>query len=191
MNNITCKNLSAIGYSNYILTADGRLYKPSSAKEIKKDNINRFYIIDDCGKGKKIPLKKLYKQAFNIEYCNDNIIDLPHEEWRQIENTDGKYFVSNCGRVKSLCGYNAILLQPNKKDNGYLIVKIKGKNIPIHRLTAFAFCENKYKGQTVEIHHKDFCRSNNKHTNLEILTPTEHRKRHNKKENADNENVLY
>ena len=61
MNNITCKNLSAIGYSNYILTADGRLYKPSSAKEIKKDNINRFYIIDDCGKGKKIPLKKLYK----------------------------------------------------------------------------------------------------------------------------------
>lgn len=52
--------------------------------------------------------------------------------------------VSNCGRVKSLCGYNAIILQPFQKENGYLIVKIAGKNIPIHRLVAFAFCENKY-----------------------------------------------
>lgn len=190
-NNIT-RNLSAFGFSNYELTIDGRLFKTAPApKELKKDNISRFYIIDDCGNSKRITLKQLYKKAYNKEFCIDETANLCNEEWKEIENTDGKYLVSNYGRVKSLCGYTAIILQPYQKHNGYLIVKINGKNMMIHRLVAFAFCENKYKGQTVEIHHKDFCRSNNTCGNLEILTPTEHRKRHSKKEKADNEAVLY
>jgi uncharacterized protein (UPF0248 family) len=63
-----------------------------------------------------------------------------------IPNTKGKYFISNCGRVKSYCGYNAIVLNTYQKQNGYLIVKINGRNISVHRLVAFAFCENKYIG---------------------------------------------
>ena len=109
-NNIT-KSLSAIGYSNYILTIDGRLYKQKpSPKEIKKDNINRFYIIDDCGRGKKATLKHLYKQIFGKEFATDNITDLKNEEWKQIANTNGRYYISNCGRVKSVCRYSAKIL---------------------------------------------------------------------------------
>ena len=104
-------NLSAIGYSKYNLSIDGRLYKTAPApKEIKKDNINRFYIIADDGAAKKITLKEIYKQAFNKEFSIDNTTALPNEEWKPIEDTDGKYYISNCGRVKSLCGYAAKIL---------------------------------------------------------------------------------
>lgn len=73
-NNITFKKLSAFGYSNYILTIDGRLYKNKPApQEIKKDSINRFYIVNDDGAGKRISIKRLYRQVFNAEYCEDNI----------------------------------------------------------------------------------------------------------------------
>lgn len=98
--------------------------------------------------------------------------------------------VSNCGRVKSLCGYKAIILQPFEKTNGYLVVKINNKNVPIHRLVAFAFCENKYSDLKIEIHHIDRNPKNNNANNLEILSIAEHHKRHSKKENADNEKVL-
>ena len=51
-NNI--KNLSSIGYSNYYLNTDGRLYKGTNpSKEIKKDKLNRFYLIDDYGNEKR------------------------------------------------------------------------------------------------------------------------------------------
>lgn len=72
--NTIFKNLSAIGYSKYILTADGKLFKPSqSAREIKHDNIYRFYIINDNGKGKRVSLKYLYRCAFGTEFSVDNI----------------------------------------------------------------------------------------------------------------------
>ena len=110
-NNI--KNLSSIGYSNYYLNTDGRLYKGTNpSKEIKKDKLNRFYLIDDYGNEKRIQLKKLYKQAFEKEFCIDEIKNLNGEVWKEIDKTKGKYFVSNFGRVKSCCRYNAIILKP-------------------------------------------------------------------------------
>lgn len=48
--------------------------------------------------------------AYNKEFCIDNIKNLFNEEWHEIQGTNGKYLISNCGRVKSLCGYIAILL---------------------------------------------------------------------------------
>lgn len=47
-----------------------------------------------------------------MEFCIDEIENLSGEEWKPIENTDNKYFISNYGRVKSYCGYNAIVLKP-------------------------------------------------------------------------------
>lgn len=190
MNNTTI-NLSAFGFSKYNLCIDGRLYKTDETPiEIKKDSINRFYIINDMGNKKRIALKDLYKKVFNRQFSIDTITSLPNEEWKEIENTNGKYYISNCGRVKSLCGYKAIVLQYYKKANGYLTVKINGKNVFVHRLVAFAFCENKYKDQIVQIHHKNGNKVDNNYSNLEILSIKEHQKRHSKKENTDNENVL-
>lgn len=187
-NNI--KNLSSFGFSNYQLDKSGRLYKPApTIKEIKRDSLNRFYLIDDCGNEKRITLKKLYKQVFDKEFCIDEIENLSGEEWKEIENTKGKYFVSNYGRIKSFCGYNAIILKPYTNEKGYLIVKINSKNIKIHQVVAFAFCENKYKGTEtkIEIHHKNTNRQDNKADNLLIVSVKEHHKIHSEKETADNE----
>ena len=190
-NNITFQNLSAFGFSKYWLTADGILYKQKKEmREIKADNLFRIYMVDDDGKQHRTTLKKLYRKVFSKEFCIDEIIDFPGEEWREIDGTDGRSLVSNCGRVKSLCGYYAIILQPDKKENNYMYVKIDNHNKRIHRLVAFSFCENRYKGQYVEIHHKDGNRTNNHADNLEILSVAEHHKRHSKKEKADNEKVL-
>ena len=180
MNNTT--NLSSIGYSNYNLSIEGKLYKNETApKEIQRDKNNRFYIIADNGRGYKVSLKTLYRKVYNKEFCIDNISNLINEKWKEIQDTNGKYFISNCGRVKSYCGYTAKILLQDKTKNGYLSVKINGKNIFIHRLVAFAFCDNKHKGENVQIHHKDTNKTNNNYKNLEILTVQEHKERHSKK----------
>ena len=52
----------------------------------------------------------------------DKIPNLPDEEWRSIEGYDGKYLISNCGRVKSLKHYDARLLKAFANNKGYLRV---------------------------------------------------------------------
>lgn len=185
-NNTTKISLSNYGYSNYLFTINGELFNISNSAQIKHDKLYRYYMIDDNGKGKRVPIKTIYRKAFNKEFCIDNIQNLPKEEWK---NFDTKYFVSNYGRIKSYCGNIAKILKPYIKENGYQIVKIHGKNMYIHFLVALAFCENKYKGQKIEIHHKNRNRADNNALNLQILTPTEHRKIH-QKEKTDNEKQL-
>ena len=187
-NNI--KNLSSYGFSNYQLDTKGRLFKTATTtKEIKKDSLNRFYLVSDCGKETRTTLKKLYKQVFGIEFCIDEIENLSGEEWKPIENTENKYFISNYGRVKSYCGYIAIVLKPYLQQSGYLEVKINDKNLKIHQLVANHFCENRYKGTETktEIHHKNKNRQDNHFQNLIILSVAEHHKEHSKKESIDNE----
>ena len=181
INNITA-SLSMLNLSKYVLSIDGTVYKIKPKKrEIKRDKSNVYTLIDDCGNRKRISLKQLYRKLFNKEYCIDNIEDLKNEIWKEINATNGRYYISNYSRVKSYCRYNAIIIQQHKKSNGYLDVKINGKNILVHQLVAFYFCENKYEGEKVEIHHTDFRRCNNYYKNLEILTIEEHRKRHQKR----------
>lgn len=107
-NDITKKPLAAFGYSKYSLSIDGILYKGQTA--LKMDSINRYYIVDDNGKPQRITQKELYRKVYNKEFSIDNIVNLPCEEWKEILNTDGKYMISNCGRVKSLCGYTTKIL---------------------------------------------------------------------------------
>ena len=68
---------------------------------------------------KKISLKHLYYIVYNRPYCLDNIDDLEGEIWKLIDNTDGIYYVSNKGRIKSYNGYNAIIMKPHKTKSGY------------------------------------------------------------------------
>lgn len=98
-----------------------------------------------------------------------------NEEWRDIKGYEGKYQVSNLGRVRSLNYHREnreeILSNiPNKE--GYLQVSLykNGKSKPfyIHKLVALYFIENpnNYK----EVNHKDENKSNNKASNLEWCT---------------------
>ena len=61
----------------------------------------------------------MYRDVFNAEYCQDSTQDIAGEEWKPIAGTNGKYFVSNKGRVKSYCGYDARILKPFDNGHGY------------------------------------------------------------------------
>ena len=94
------------------------------------------------------------------------------EEWRDIKGYEGKYMVSNLGRVKSLnysnTGKEGIL---NARDNGkgYLRVILwkdgKDKKYRINRLVAQAFIPN--PDNLPEVNHKDEDKTNNRVENLE------------------------
>lgn len=162
-------------HTKYYLSFSGKLYK--DGVEVKSNN-NMFTIYDDDGKKEKKSLKTLFRIVYKKEYCIDNIQNLTGEQWKEIQKTKGKYFISNKGRVKSLCGYKAILLQYFYK-SGYPVVKINNKHYRINRLVAQYFCNSENINiDNLEIHHIDGNKKNNNAENLKILTQREHSKIH-------------
>lgn len=108
------------------------------------------------------------------------------EVWKDIENYEGLYQISNFGNVKSLTrqvytsnpkftGYRVLrekLLRPGKTKDGYSSVVLrkdgKGKSYYVHRLVAEAFLQNPHN--LPEINHKDENKENNHVNNLEWCT---------------------
>lgn len=104
------------------------------------------------------------------------------EIWKDIEEYEGKYQVSNMGRVKSLertvrCGLNGgcyrtipeRIIKPIKDNYGYLVVNLwedgKKKTCKVHRLVATAFLPNPENLPC--INHRDENKRNNLAQNLE------------------------
>lgn len=86
------------------------------------------------------------------------------EIWKDIEGTEGKYKVSNKGRIK---GENGMLAQWVNK-SGYMtthLVNRYGKSTLVHRLVAEAFIPN--PNDYPQINHRDECKTNNNVENLE------------------------
>ena len=94
------------------------------------------------------------------------------EEWRDIKGYEGKYMVSNLGRVKSL-NYNNTgkeeIMKGGDDGHGYLQVNLskdgKVKNCRINRLVAQAFLENPQN--LPEVNHKNEDKTDNRVENLE------------------------
>jgi len=97
------------------------------------------------------------------------------EMWKNIKDYEGKYEVSNLGRVRSLknnCGNNrkeTLILKQCIDNRGYLRVNLnnhnKGKSFLVHRLVASAFILN--PNNLPQVNHKDENKQNNNMENLE------------------------
>lgn len=101
--------------------------------------------------------------------------NMENEIWKDIAGYEGKYQVSNRGRVKSL-NYNRTgqerILKVGNVGNGYLGVILykngKIKRCKIHRLVTTAFIPN--PDNLPEVNHKDKNKTNNCVDNLEWCT---------------------
>ena len=93
------------------------------------------------------------------------------EVWKEIDGTNGKYCVSNTGKVLGV--KRGRLLKPKVDRYGYecVLLWLDYNNkiyATIHRLVAKAFCENPNNYNIVN--HKDMNKRNNNATNLEWCT---------------------
>lgn len=104
-----------------------------------------------------------------------------NEEWRQVKGFEGRYEVSDLGRVRSLkrgtkSGFivrdEPLVMNPNTSSKGYKWVYLYKSDVKyfcaVHRLVAEAFVPNP-KGYD-EVNHKDEDKSNNRVENLEWCT---------------------
>ena len=94
------------------------------------------------------------------------------ETWRPIADTNGKYEVSNFGRVRTN-NQRPGLLTLTKQPKGYLYAMVtlsngKQKNCRVHRLVALAFIPN--PDGLPEVNHIDGNKENNHVSNLEWCT---------------------
>jgi len=93
------------------------------------------------------------------------------ELWKDIEEYNGDYQISNYGRVYSNLS-NKILRNSNHK--GYERITLSGKNrFKIHQLVWNNFGDGEYDGYKLQIDHIDNNKSNNRIDNLQLLTTRE------------------
>lgn len=98
------------------------------------------------------------------------------ETWKWIPDYEGRYQVSNHGRVKSfLFSKEGKLVKPDIVGNGYARVHLQfGRTFLVHRIVAQAFIPNTLDAPTVN--HKDGIKTNNYVENLEWSTYSDNMK---------------
>lgn len=139
--------------------------------------------------GKALPLGMFYGSVKTCKRCicerNTNRLkekqknkypDLPGEIWKDIVGFEGRYIVSNFGRVKSIgkkTRYAILAFVVHRQ--GYLRVGLSKdnhhKSYLVHRIVAEAFLPNSDKKETVN--HIDGNKANNNINNLEWCTQRE------------------
>lgn len=91
------------------------------------------------------------------------------EEWRDMPGFEGRYQVSDLGRVR---GPSGKVLRQQSINSGYLVVTFSTplgkKNQLMHRLVATTFVRN--PDRLPEVNHDDTDKTNNRATNLEWTT---------------------
>ena len=85
------------------------------------------------------------------------------EIWKDVKDYEGRYKISNLGKIKSFYGKEK-LLKPKKNHGGYLEVLLyknnKNRLHRVHRLVAEAFIPN--PENKPEVNHKDGNKLNNR-----------------------------
>jgi len=123
----------------------------------------------------------------DINYFCDFDLVWKIEKWSDVRNYEGKYKVSDLGRVKSLARLtrnrhgNFMLaekiLKPKNDGHGYFNVGLSNKyirkNRKIHQLVTESFLNHTPCGFKLVVNHKNFVRNDNRLSNLEIITSRE------------------
>ncbi|MCM1265420.1 MAG: NUMOD4 domain-containing protein, partial [Candidatus Gastranaerophilales bacterium] len=126
----------------YYLCDDNRVYNSLTKRYLRKNN-NMFKLVNNDNKRVNVTLKELYYKVHDKVYCIDDIENLDNEEWKEIKESNGNYFISNMGRIKSYKGYNARILSQVTTANGYKRININfgnsQRNYLVHRLVADYF----------------------------------------------------
>ena len=173
--------LTEYGYDRrYIIYENGTVFDIEANQYIEISKGHKVKLKDKNGKYGYVTLKNLYRKVFDKEYCIDSIENYLLEEWKPIEETDGKYLISNYGRLKSYCRYSAIIVKPYSNQYGYYRADIRksGKRVTalIHRLVATAFVVNDNPKENDTVDHIDGNKHNNKASNLRWLSRSENAK---------------
>lgn len=103
------------------------------------------------------------------------------EIWKFVIGYEGKYEVSNLGRVKSLDRYvkhpeggyafrKGQILKPQKDFGGYLHINLIGKCRLVHILVCESFLNHNQNDKNLVVNHINAIRSDNRLENLEIIT---------------------
>lgn len=165
--------LQQLGYKNeYIITEQGFIIDTANNSLLQPNKNQQYKLITKQGKSVYRAIKPLYRQAFDREYAIDTIKDLQGEEWKQIDS-QGKYYISTYGRVKSYQGRQARILKPYTNQGGYLRVDIKTeyrRTYLVHQLVGLAFIPNDNPEEKDTIDHIDGNKTNNKVDNLRWLS---------------------
>lgn len=97
------------------------------------------------------------------------------EEWKNIEHFDGRYQVSNYGRIRNTKTNRILKCTEHRKDK-YLKITITYKKkvygFWVNRLVLTHFNPHKFS-ERLEVHHIDFDRQNNRLENLMWVTHKE------------------
>jgi hypothetical protein len=105
------------------------------------------------------------------------------ENWLPVKGYEGHYEVSDLGRVRSLKWGKCRILSENTNSVGYSIIKLckegKYKSKGVHQIVAMSFLNHNPNGHNFVVNHIDFNKTNNRLTNLEIIS------------NRDNSNLLH
>lgn len=99
------------------------------------------------------------------------------EIWKDVVGYEGHYMVSSLGGVKSVKFKKERNLKKIRMNNGYLASNLCKKGIqrikPIHQLVAESFLKHRSIDYKLVINHINFNKSDNRLSNLEIVTPRE------------------
>lgn len=97
------------------------------------------------------------------------------EEWRDVVGFEGRYKVSNLGRVRSYHGGKVRYLKSHKDKGGYMSIALfkngKIKNFFVHRLVYTSFVGEIPEGRQID--HVNTVRDDNRIENLRVVSPRE------------------